>query len=68
MTRYELDGRAVIVTGTEAGIGEACARALAISAPTPMRRTMMSATASPTTTPSATSRARRPRSPNESPV
>jgi NAD(P)-dependent dehydrogenase (short-subunit alcohol dehydrogenase family) len=31
MTRYELDGRAAIVTGAGAGIGEACARALAFS-------------------------------------
>jgi NAD(P)-dependent dehydrogenase (short-subunit alcohol dehydrogenase family) len=31
MTRNELDGRAAIVTGAEAGIGEACARALAFS-------------------------------------
>jgi 3-hydroxybutyrate dehydrogenase len=29
MTRNELDGRAAIVTGAGAGIGEACARALA---------------------------------------
>ena len=31
MTRYELDGRAAMVTGAGAGIGEACARALASS-------------------------------------
>ena len=31
MTKYELDGRAAIVTGAGAGIGEACARVLASS-------------------------------------
>ena len=31
MTRYELDGRAAIVTGAGAGIGEASARTLAFS-------------------------------------